>query len=588
MNRRQFLGAAGGVAVGRLLPAGARHEAGSTHPSAEEGSRASAEGPFLDRERLRHRNRDRSTVASQNGMVCASQPLAAQVGIDILKAGGSCVDAAIATNAMLGLVEPAMCGIGGDLFAILWVEEEGRLYGLNASGRAPLEWTLERAAEKGLERIPRRSSLSWSVPGCVSGWSLLSERFGKLSLAQCLDAAIDYAEKGFPLSPIISTHFEWQDGDAPHMAEVYHPEGRAPKFGELFRNPMLARSYRSIAEGGSAAFYEGEIASAIAAKAREMGGYLSERDLREHRADWVEPVSTSYRGWDVWELPPSGQGIAALQMLNLLEHFDIAALPPNSAEQLHLLVEAKKLAFEDRARFYADPAFAEVPVDWLISKEYAAERARLIDPRHASTKRTPGDPPLDSDTVYLSAADSEGNMISFIQSVYSAFGSTICPDGVGFPIQNRGQAFSLDPEHRNRLEPGKRPFHTIIPAFMTRGTRPVLSFGVMGGDFQPQGHAQVVMNLIDYGLSPQQAGDQPRISHSGSSNPWGGGGVDGGELTFEQGITDPVRLDLAEMGHRVRAELAAHGGYQAIWRRDDPRIYFGGSDPRKDGAAIGY
>jgi gamma-glutamyltranspeptidase/glutathione hydrolase len=579
MNRRAFLHGAGGTSIAALL---------GPEAAAVSGASPEAGGPFLDRDRLRNRNVNRSTVACQNGIVCTSQPLASMAGIDALKAGGNCIDAAIAANAVLGVTEPASNGIGGDLFAILWLEREGRLFGLNASGRSPYDWSLEKARAKGLESIPRHSPLCWSVPGCVSGWEALAERFGTLSLSRCLEPAIHYASEGFPLSPIISTSFEWKDEDAPHMAGVYHPGGRVPGFGDVFRNPDLARSYRAIAEGGASAFYEGETAERIVAKSTELGGVLSLRDLADHEATWVEPVSSSYRGWDVWELPPNGQGIAALQILNLLEHFDIASLEPGSAEHLHLFVEAKKLAFEDRAQYYADPEFADVPVEWLISKEYAADRAKQIDPRRASTRLTHGDPPLDSDTIYLAAADAEGNMISFIQSLYFGFGSTICPDGVGFPIQNRGQAFSLDPGHRNRLEPHKRPFHTIIPAFVSRAGRPVLAFGVMGGDFQPQGHAQVLMNMIDFEMSPQQAGDEPRLRHDGSSSPWGERSADGGELVFERGFPDAVKARLAEMGHRLGDGVSAHGGYQAVWRRDDPRVYFGGSDPRKDGAALGY
>ena len=578
MNRRTFFQGAGGASAAALLGAGANAASRAADP----------EGPFLDRERLRHRNVNRSTVACQNGIVCTSQPLAAMAGIDALKAGGNCVDAAIAANAVLGVTEPASCGIGGDLFAILWHEKKGRLFGLNASGRSPRAWTLEKARERGLERIPRESPLSWSVPGCVSGWQALAARFGALSLERCLASAIHYAGEGFPLSPIISESFDWAGDEAPHLAGVYHPGGRVPRFGDVFRNPNLARSYRAIAAGGAAAFYEGEIAERIVAKSTELGGAMSLRDLAEHEVTWVDPVKAGYRGWDVWELPPNGQGIAALQILNLLEHFEVSSLEPGSAEQLHLFIEAKKLAFEDRAQYYADPEFADVPVEWLISKEYAAERVKLIDPGRARTRVRPGDPSLDSDTIYLSAADAEGNMISLIQSVYASFGSRICPDGVGFPIQNRGQGFSLDPGHRNRLEPIKRPFHTIIPAFVTRAGRPVLAFGVMGGDFQPQGHAQVLMNMIDFGMSPQQAGDQPRLAHGGSSSPWGDTLTDGGTLIFEKGFPDAVKARLEEMGHRVGRKVAAHGGYQAVWRRDDPRIYFGGSDPRKDGSAIGY
>lgn len=545
--------------------------------------------PPSDPARLAARNRDRSAVIAQHGMVCASQPLAALVGIDVLKAGGSCVDAAIATNAALGLMEPASCGIGGDLFAIVWSEKDRKLYGLNASGRAPAAWTLEKARSLGLQRIPRQSPLSWSVPGCVSGWQALSERFGRLGLARVLAPSIEYARAGFPVSPIIASHFSgWRDADFPHLAPVFHPGGRVPDQGDVFQNPLLAASYERIAGDGAAGFYEGETAERIVARSRELSGHMSLEDLRSHRADWVDPVSSSYRGFDVWEIPPNGQGISALQILNLMEGFDVASLGHNSVDHLHLLIEAKKLAFEDRARYYADPAFAKVPVAWLVSKEYARERAKKIDPKRAALRVGPGDPPLDSDTVYLCAADGEGNMVSFIQSNYSGFGSGICPDGVGFPIQNRGQAFSLDPGHRNRLEPKKRPFHTIIPAFLTKGGSPVMPFGVMGGDVQPQGHAQVVMNILDFGLSVQQATDVARIAHDGSSAPWGGEMTDGGEVVPELGLDPKLLEGLAARGHRIGKTPEALGGYQAIWREENPRRYFGGSDPRKDGQAIGY
>ena len=546
-------------------------------------------GPFLDLKKLHARNNNRSTVVARNGMVCSSHPLASMAGIDILKAGGNCIDAAICTNAMLGLMEPASNGIGGDLFAILWSEKDQRLYGLNASGRAPYEWNLEKASKLGLTSIPKQSPLSWTVPGCVSGWGSLNKRFGKLSLATCLAPSIDAAKEGFPLSPLISTHFSaWPDSMAPHMAAVYHPNGHVPQYGELFKNPLLAQSYTDIAEGGSEAYYTGRIAEAIVAKSTELGGVMSLRDLKDHTATWVDPVSSNYRGWDVWEIPPNGQGIAALQILNIMEQFDVRSLEANSAQHLHLFIEAKKLAFEDRAHYYADPDFAEVPTKWLISKEYAKEQAKRIDLNRAQTEVPYGDPKLDSDTIYMTASDSEGNMISLIQSNYHGFGSTLCPDGAGFPIQNRGMAFSLDPNHLNKLEPHKRPFHTIIPAFMTKDGRPVMSFGVMGGDFQPQGHAQVVMNMIDFGMSPQQATDQPRLSHGGSSSPWGGTMTAGGSLKFERGFSEEAKAGLSTLGHRISAGVDVHGGYQAIWRTDDPLLYFGGSDARKDGAALGY
>jgi gamma-glutamyltranspeptidase / glutathione hydrolase len=579
MKRREFLAACGVVTSSAII--------NSMSGSASDSKQANLQ-PGLDHGLLSSRNGNRSTVVCQNGMVCTSQPLAAMAGIDILKAGGNCVDAAICTNAMLGLTEPASNGIGGDLFAIVWIEKEKKLFGLNASGRAPYDWNLNRAQEWGYTSIPRKTSHSWSVPGCVSGWHELNKRFGKLSLKQCLEPSIHYGKNGFPLSPLISKHFQFDPQAAPDLAKIYYHEGQRRRYGEILKNPLLANSYQQIADGGMDAFYQGEIAEKIIARSKELGGYMSMKDLKDHSANWIDPVTSSYRGWDVWELPPNGQGIAALQILNILENFDIAQLKPNSAEHLHLLVEAKKLAFEDRAQYYADPEFAKVPVERLISKEYAKKRAKLINPRVASQELKFGDPVLDSDTIYLAAADGEGNMISFIQSNYSGFGSTICPDGVGFPIQNRGQAFSLDPKHSNRLEPHKRPFHTIIPAFLTRDDRPIMPFGVMGGDFQPQGHSQVIMNMIDFGMSPQQAGDQPRIAHNGSSAPWGEKATNGGSLKLELGIDPEVKLTLSQMGHVVSPGVSAHGGYQAIWRLEEPRRYFGGSDPRKDGAALGY
>ena len=580
MNRRDFFKTSfAGAAMASI--------GGSMAASAQATER---QRPFFDKSRIEARNRNRSTVVCQHGMVCASQPLAAMAGIDALKAGGTCIDAAITCNAALGVVEPASNGIGGDLFAIIWIEKDKKLYALNASGRSPYDWNLDEAAKLNLKDIPGSSPLSWNVPGCVSGWKMLSERWGKLGLSKCLDPAIALARDGFPLSPIIGTaqFSSWPSEMAPHMAKVYHPDGKPLHYGEIFKNPLLANNLSAIAKDGAAAFYEGEIAQAIVKKSQELGGKMSLRDLKDHTANWVDPVSTSYRGWDVWEIPPNGQGISVLQILNMLELFDIGSMQPNSAEQLHVFIEAKKLAYEDRAVYYADPEFADVPTEWLISKEYAKKRAKLIDPKRAATDVKYGDPKLDSDTIYMCAADGEGNMISYIQSNYAGFGSRICPDGCGFVIQNRGEGFSLDPKHRCKLEPHKRPFHTIIPAFMTKDSKPVMAFGVMGGDFQPQGHSQVTMNMIDYGMTPQEAGDQPRVSHDGSSSPWGGHMENGGRLKFEYGIEDSVKQKLAEMGHQISEGVDSHGGYQAIWREDDPLRYFGGTDPRLDGAALGY
>jgi len=489
---------------------------------------------------------------------------------------------------MLAVVEPSNCGPGGDLFAIVWSEKDKRLHGFNASGRSPYDWSLEAAQAMGLKELPAYSPLAWSVPGCVSGWEALHERLGVRPWRELLEPAIQYAHEGFPVSPIIADDWPFDASQFPTLAQTFQPGGGPPRFGDIFSNPDLAAFYELLADQGPRVFYEGEVAERIVRFSEANGGCFSLRDFAEHETTWVDPVSTNYRGYDVWELPPNGQGIAALQILNMLETFDIASLDPNSAEQLHLFIEAKKLAFEDRAIYYADMHFADVPVDWLLSKEYGKERARLIDPKRAATNVAPGACNDGSDTIYLCAADDQGNMVSLIQSIYHGWGSHIVPDRLGFAMQNRGTSFSLDPNHRNRLEPHKRPFHTIIPAFVTRQGQPMFAFGVMGGDFQPQGHAQVLMNLVDFGMSPQQAGEQPRVAHSGSSEPTGHKTQSGGEVSLERHIGDDVRQALVDMGHDIRDGVSQHGGYQGIWREESPRRYFGGTDPRKDGCAIGY
>lgn len=577
MNRRSFLQASGATSAGAVL-------AGSGA-----GTPADAASVPLDEGRLAARNHNRSTVVCQRGLVCASQPLASVAGLDVLKRGGSAVDAAICANAVLSVVEPMSCGPGGDLFAIIWSENEGKLVGLNASGRAPYAWNLGEAAKKGIDTIPVYSPLAWSVPGCVSGWGALHRRFGRVGFEEVLGAAIDYARNGFPVSPIIARGWLGDSGkEYPSLYETFVPEGKRPAFGDIFKNPGMADFLGMIVRDGANSFYQGEIADRIVAYSRREGGYFSQLDFQDHRPDWVEPVSANYRGYDVWELPPNGQGIAALQILNMLAEFDIPSLEVNSAEHLHLFLEAKKLAFEDRAVYYADMDFADVPLRQLISKDYGRDRAKLIDPARAAQEVAPGRLTGQSDTVYLTAADGEGNMISLIQSTYHGWGSHYVPDGLGFALQNRGSSFSLNPEDLNKLEPHKRPFHTIIPGFLTKDGRPLMPFGVMGGDFQPQGHAQVLMNMIDFGLSPQQAGDRPRVMHSESSSPNGVRATGPGTVSFERGVDDQVRLKLAEMGHRVVPGNGAFGGYQSIWRMDDPLRFFGGSDPRKDGCAVGY
>jgi len=586
MKRRTFLELGGTAAAAAALGGASRQDRAVVK---EDGPLASGKENVMriDRTTLQHRNQNRSTVACQKGIVCASQPVATMAGVDVLKAGGNAVDAAVCANAMLSLVEPPSCGPGGDLFAIVWIEKERKLYGLNASGRAPYDWNLEAAQDLGLKSIPAYSPLAWSVPGCVSGWAALLDRFGAKTMAEVFAPTIAYAREGFPVSPIIAGGWGFDAKKHPTLAKTFLPDGRAPRFGDIFKNPDLADFFDALCKGGAGAFYEGDIAERIVAFSKANGGRLSLRDFADHRATWVEPVSTGYRGYDVWEIPPNGQGIAVLELLNLLDHFDIAALAPNSADHLHLFLEAKKLAFEDRAVYYADMDFADVPLQRLISKDYAKERVQRIDPKRAADKVACGEAD-ESDTVYLCAADGEGNMVSLIQSIYHGWGSHIVPDRLGFALQNRGKSFALDPKHRNRLEPHKRPFHTIIPAFVTHGGEPVFAFGVMGGDFQPQGQAQVLMNLIDFGMSPQQAGEQPRVEHSGSSSPAGGRMRAGGLVRFEHHIPDATKQALADRGHRVTERPGAFGGYQGIWREEEPRRYFGGTDPRKDGCAIGY
>jgi gamma-glutamyltranspeptidase/glutathione hydrolase len=582
MKRRSFVRLLGGACAATLAGWGAR-EARSAGSAA-----ASRLSPPVDADKLRARNQNRSTVVARHGMVATSQPLATMAGLDVLRAGGTAIDAAVAANAMLSLVEPMSCGPGGDLFAIVWMEDEQKLFGLNASGRSPYDWSLEDAQALGLKQIPAHSPLSWSVPGCVSGWGALLGRFGKLGLAKVLEAPIAYAREGFPVSPIIARSWGVKPTDDHGLAAAFLPEGKPVRFGDVVTNADLADFFELVARDGAQAFYQGEIAERIVRFSEAHGGRFTLRDFRDHRADWVEPVTSSYRGYDVWELPPNGQGIAALQILNILEHFDVGSLEPNSAEHLHLFLEAKKLAFEDRAVYYADMDFADVPVQRLISKEYARKRAARIDPKRAAQEVPAGRLRGSSDTVYLTAADARGNMISLIQSIYWGWGSRYVPDGLGFALQNRGQLFSLHPDHLNKLEPHKRPFHTIIPAFLTQGGRPVFSFGVMGGDFQPQGHAQVLMNLLDFGMSVQQAGEQPRAAHFESSTPTGRRMQGGGSVGLERGIPDSVREKLVQMGHKLRPGHGAWGGYQGIWAEDTPLRYFGGSDPRKDGCAMGY
>ncbi|MFW5831664.1 MAG: gamma-glutamyltransferase, partial [Prolixibacteraceae bacterium] len=451
----------------------------------------------------------RSEVVAQNGMACTSQPLATQAALDILKAGGSAVDAAIAANAVLGLVEPTGNGIGGDLFAIVWDAETEKLYGLNASGRSPYNLTLQYFKEKGYEKIPALGPLPVSVPGCVDGWFELHTKFGKISMESILMPAIYYAENGFPLSEVIAYYWERNAEilkDYPGFAEVFMPGGEAPEKGEIFKNPYLAETLQLIAEKGRDVFYEGEIAEKIVEYIQKQGGFLTMKDFEDHTSEWVEPISTNYRGYDVWELPPSGQGTAVLQMLNILENYNIAEMGFGSSEYMHLFIEAKKLAFEDRAKYYSDPDFNELPIEELISKNYAKERAKLIDSEKAA-QSYPAGAPEQGNSIYLTVADKDGNMVSLIQSNYRGMGSGMTPGKLGFVLQDRGEMFALEEGHMNVYEPHKRPFHTIIPAFITKDGEPFISFGLMGGAMQPQGHVQIVCNIIDFGMNLQEAGD---------------------------------------------------------------------------------
>jgi len=531
----------------------------------------------------------RSEVIAQHGMAATSQPLATQVALDILKNGGNAVDAAIAANAMLGLVEPTGCGIGGDIYAIIWDAETKTLHGLNGSGRSPQSLTLDYFKQQGITEIPKFGALPVSVPGTVDGWFEMHEKFGSTPMTDILAPAIQYAREGFPVSELISYYLHRsvaRIGQYEGFKETYMPDGEMPDTGDIFKNPALAETYEKIAKGGRDAFYKGDIARTIDAYIKAQGGFLSYADLASHTSTWVEPVSTNYRGYDVWELPPNGQGIAALQILNIMEHYDVKSMGFGSPEYVHTFVEAKKLAFADRAKFYSDMDFNDIPVERLISKQYAAERQRTINPNRAAKRVDAGI--NEGDTIYLTVADKNGNMVSLIQSNFRGMGSGMTPTGLGFVLQNRGELFALDPEHFNVYAPNKRPFQTIIPAFVTKNNVPYLSFGVMGGGAQPQMHAQVIMNMIDFGMNTQEAGDAPRILHSGSSQPTGSEMTDGGYVSLESGFAVETRRALLKKGHVLRDVSGAFGGYQAIRYDANNKVYFGASESRKDGHAAGY
>ena len=530
----------------------------------------------------------RSEVLASNGMAATSHPLATQTAISVLKNGGNAIDAAIAANAVLGLVEPTGCGVGGDLFAIVWSADDKRLYGLNSSGPAPIKISIKEITNKGLDAIPPYGPLPVTVPGAVAGWVELHKKFGLMDFNLLFKNAIEYAEKGFPVTEVVAYYLKLSSENFinyPNFKKTWMPDGKIPSKGEIFKNPNLASTYKKIASSYGEDFYKGSIANEIVNFINNQGGYFSLEDLSNFKPEWIDPVSTNYRGYDIWELPPNGQGIAALQMLNILENYNIKDLGFGSAEYIHLFTEAKKIAYEDRALYYADPNFSDIPLKTLISKEYAKERSQLINLKKSSKSYNAG---LleEGDTIYLTVADKYGNMVSLIQSNYRGMGSGMVPNDLGFMLQDRGEMFSLDPNHMNSLIGGKRPFHTIIPAFITKNNIPLVSFGLMGGAMQPQGHAQIVINLIDFKMNLQEAGDAPRIRHAGSSQPTGEKMIDGGYLSLEKGISEVEISKLKKLGHKFQYDLGGFGGYQAIMLKDN--VYIGASESRKDGHASGY
>jgi gamma-glutamyltranspeptidase/glutathione hydrolase len=522
----------------------------------------------------------RSAVMARNGMVATSQPLAVEAGLRILQQGGNAVDAAVAVASTLNVVEPMMTGIGGDMFAIVYLAKTGELIGLNGSGRAPKGATIDVYRAKGFTAMPQTGIFSVTVPGAVDGWDQLLKRAGTMTFKEVLQPAIQHAEEGFPVSQVIQATWMAAVPELtrdPDSARIWLVDGQAPRIGSVFKNPALGRTFRLLADQGRDAFYKGEIAQAIVAKSQTLEGLFTLEDFASHTSTWVTPVHTNYRGYEVYELPPNLQGVAALQMLNILEGYDLRALGPTSPKFWHLLIEAKKLSFADLAAHLADPEFSRVPTQTMLSKKYAAkQRARIMEDRAASEVKS--GIPEGGDTVYLTVADRWGNMVSFIQSLFFSFGSGITVGDTGIMLQNRGGLFVLDPKHPNRIEPGKRPYHTIIPAFVMKDGQPWLSFGVMGGDQQPQGHVQVLVNLIDLGMNVQAAGDAARFHHSQSAN----------TVAFESGVSPAVIRELTGMGHRIVSEVGSYGGYQAIMRDVANGAYTAGSDPRKDGLAFGY
>lgn len=555
----------------------------------------------------------RSPVFAANGMAATAQPLASQAALDILQAGGSAVDAAIAANAALGLMEPTGNGIGGDLFAMVWDPATEQLYGYNGSGRSPLARDIDTLRARiahmkaqgqlpsDYKGIPSHGSLSVTVPGTVDGWFALHDRWGKLPMSAVLAPAMDYARQGFPVSPVIADGFRanlarFRDV-APMIEEftnaeaLYFPKGVAPKAGDLFRNPGLANTLSVIATEGRDSFYKGTLAKRLVAYFQAIGADLSAVDLARHSGEWVQPQGVEYHGTTLWELPPNGQGFAALMMLNILKQTDLRQYQRGSPELLHLMVESKRLAFEVMAQTFADPAFAELPIDWMLSTDLAKQQYARIKKNAVITPKALAQPLEGAgDTTYLTVADKNGMMVSLIQSNYRGMGSGLVPTGMGFMLQDRGELFSLDPNHPNSYAPAKRPFHTIIPAFATRDGKPFMSFGLMGGSMQPQGHVQVLVNMVDFDMNVQEAGDAARFLHSGGASPDGGDATRYGVLYVEPGVHDSTIKALQALGHHVEVNDRGvmFGGYQAIVRNPETGVYSGATEMRKDGTVVGY
>ncbi|MDX1395667.1 MAG: gamma-glutamyltransferase [Gemmatimonadota bacterium] len=521
----------------------------------------------------------RSTVYAPHGMIATSQPLASAAGLRILEMGGNAFDAAIAASAVLSLVEPHMTGLGGDLWSLFWSADEGRLVGLDATGRAGARSTPEQIRADGFDRMPGSGPQAVTVPGAIAGWAALNERYGSMPLADILERAIDLAENGFPVTPIIASQWQGQLRklqEDPGSSDTYLLDGgRAPEAGEWFTNPDLAASLRMIAEQGPSAMYGGALGRRVVDGLTQLGGYLTIEDMEAMEVRWVDPISIDYRGWTIWELPPAGQGVAALQMMKMLEGHDVGSLGHNSPEYLHLLIEAKKLAFADLERYVSDADYMEVTTDEMLDPEYLTARGALIDRDRAREDVEPGEPVTASETIYLSAADRFGNQVSFIHSIYSYFGSGVVIPGTGFVLQNRGAGFTLEDGHPNQVAPGKRPFHTLIPGFITRDGEPYAAFGVMGGSMQPQGHTQVVLNMVEFGMDPQAAIDAARFRHMG------------GLRVAVENMTPSLQAALEGKGHEIIPWWEVdYGGGQMVARLD--RGWAGASDARKDGMAVGH